>query len=95
RHRPDPRPRGPHRRRAVPAAPARRHPRDRLQAEASSSPRSTSPASTSILPDFDYIRDRVDDVVGIVLTHGHEDHIGAVPYLLRLRDDIPVIGSKL
>ena len=48
-----------------------------------------------ILPDFDYIRDRLDDVVGIVLTHGHEDHIGAVPYLLRLRKDIPLIGSRL
>ncbi len=47
------------------------------------------------LPDFGPIRDRLDDVVGIVLTHGHEDHIGGVPYLLRERGDIPVIGSKL
>src|SRR5690606_31210867 len=39
--------------------------------------------------------DRLDDVVGVVLTHGHEDHIGAVPYLLRLREDIPLYGSKL
>ncbi len=37
----------------------------------------------------------MDDVDGIVLTHGHEDHIGAVPYLLRLRKDIPLIGSQL
>ena len=58
-------------------------------------PEEHQPGVDLILPDFDYIRDRVDDVVGIVLTHGHEDHIGAVPYLLRLRDDIPVIGSKL
>ncbi|MDQ1547557.1 MAG: ribonuclease, partial [Actinomycetota bacterium] len=40
-------------------------------------------------------RDRLDDVLGIVLTHGHEDHIGAVPYLLKLRQDIPLIGSTL
>ncbi|MBB4734849.1 ribonuclease J [Micrococcus cohnii] len=58
-------------------------------------PEEHQPGVDLILPDFDYIRDRMDDVVGIVLTHGHEDHIGAVPYLLRLRDDIPLIGSKL
>jgi len=58
-------------------------------------PEETQPGVDLILPDFDYIRDRMDDVVGIVLTHGHEDHIGAVPYLLRLRKDIPLIGSKL
>jgi len=48
-----------------------------------------------ILPDFSYIRDRLDDVVGLFLTHGHEDHIGAVPYLLRERSDIPIYGSTL
>ena len=48
-----------------------------------------------ILPAFSYIRDRLDAVGAILLTHGHEDHIGAVPYLLRERADIPVIGSKL
>jgi ribonuclease J len=53
------------------------------------------PGVDLILPDFAPIRDRLDDVLGIVLTHGHEDHIGAVPYLLRLRDDIPLIGSAL
>ncbi|MGG8408214.1 DUF4240 domain-containing protein, partial [Streptomyces sp. 12297] len=37
----------------------------------------------------------LDDIEGIVLTHGHEDHIGAVPYLLREKPDIPLIGSKL
>ena len=53
------------------------------------------PGVDLILPDFEYIRDRLDDVDGIVLTHGHEDHIGAVPYLLRLKPDIPLIGSTL
>jgi ribonuclease J len=58
-------------------------------------PEDTQPGVDLILPDFDYVRDRLDDVEAIVLTHGHEDHIGAVPYLLRLREDIPLIGSKL
>ncbi|GAA2910062.1 ribonuclease J [Streptosporangium fragile] len=53
------------------------------------------PGIDLILPDFEYIRDRLDDVEAVVLTHGHEDHIGAVPYLLRERRDIPVVGSKL
>ncbi len=53
------------------------------------------PGVDLILPDFDYIRDRLEAVEAIVLTHGHEDHIGAVPYLLRERDDIPLVGSTL
>ena len=58
-------------------------------------PEETQPGVDLILPDFSSIRDRLDDVLGIVLTHGHEDHIGAVPYLLKLRQDIPLIGSTL
>ena len=58
-------------------------------------PEENQPGVDLILPDFSPIRQRLDDVVGIVLTHGHEDHIGAVPYLLRLRADIPLIGSSL
>ena len=58
-------------------------------------PEETQPGVDLILPDFSPIRDRLDDVLGIVLTHGHEDHIGAVPYLLKLRQDIPLIGSTL
>ena len=58
-------------------------------------PEEVQPGIDLILPDFDYIKDRLDDVVAIVLTHGHEDHIGAVPYLLRLNPDIPLIGSQL
>jgi ribonuclease J len=58
-------------------------------------PEETQPGIDVILPDFGYIRERMDDVLAIVLTHGHEDHIGGVPYLLRLREDIPIIGSAL
>ncbi|TAJ49010.1 MAG: ribonuclease J [Herbiconiux sp.] len=58
-------------------------------------PEETQPGVDLILPDFSVVRDRLEDIVGIVLTHGHEDHIGAVPYLLRLRQDIPLIGSAL
>jgi ribonuclease J len=58
-------------------------------------PEETQPGVDLILPDFSYIEDRLDDIVAVVLTHGHEDHIGAVPYLLRLRNDIPLVGSKL
>lgn len=58
-------------------------------------PEPDQPGVDLILPDFDYIRDRLDDIEAVVLTHAHEDHIGAVPYLLRERRDIPLVGSKL
>ena len=58
-------------------------------------PEEHHPGVDLILPDFGPVEDRLDDVVAIVLTHGHEDHIGAVPYLLRLKPDIPVVGSQL
>jgi len=58
-------------------------------------PEEHQPGVDLILPDFSPIRDRLDDVLAVVLTHGHEDHIGAVPYLLRMRQDIPIIGSTL
>ncbi len=58
-------------------------------------PEENQPGVDLILPDFSPIRDRLHDILGIVLTHGHEDHIGAVPYLLKLRQDIPLIGSTL
>ena len=58
-------------------------------------PEESQPGVDLILPDFDYIRDRLNDIEAIVLTHGHEDHIGAVPYLLRERQDISIIGSQL
>ena len=58
-------------------------------------PEERQPGVDLILPDIDYLRDRVEDIEAIVLTHGHEDHIGAVPYLLKLRPDIPLVGSRL
>jgi len=58
-------------------------------------PEETHPGVDLILPDIAPIRDRLDDVLAVVLTHGHEDHIGAVPYLLRLKPDIPLLGSQL
>ncbi len=58
-------------------------------------PEDTQPGVDLILPDFAYLADRLEDIEAIVLTHGHEDHIGAVPYLLRLRGDIPLVGSQL
>ncbi|RAJ63585.1 ribonuclease J [Streptomyces sp. Amel2xB2] len=58
-------------------------------------PEEEQPGVDLILPDFTSLRDRLDDIDGIVLTHGHEDHIGGVPFLLREKNDIPLIGSKL
>lgn len=58
-------------------------------------PEEHQPGVDVILPDFSWLRDRLDKVDAIVLTHGHEDHIGGVPYLLRERADIPVVGSRL
>lgn len=58
-------------------------------------PEPDQPGVDLILPDFDYIRGRLDDIDALVLTHAHEDHIGAVPYLLRERRDIPLVGSRL
>jgi ribonuclease J len=52
------------------------------------------PGVDLILPDFSSILDRLADVQAIVLTHGHEDHIGAVPYLLAHKSDIPLVGSQ-
>ena len=53
------------------------------------------PGVDLILPGLHLVADRLDDVRALVLTHGHEDHIGAVPYLLRRRPDIPVLASRL
>ena len=58
-------------------------------------PEEEQPGVDLILPDFSYIKDKLDQIDALVLTHGHEDHIGGVPYLLKMRPDIPLIGSKL
>lgn len=58
-------------------------------------PEEAQPGVDLILPGLDFLSERLDDIVALALTHGHEDHIGAVPYLLRCRCDIPVYGSRL
>lgn len=57
-------------------------------------PEDEQPGVDLILPDFGPIEERLDDIDGVVLTHGHEDHIGALPFLLRLRPETPVYGSR-
>ena len=49
-----------------------------------------------VLPDFSYLRERVEDIEAIVITHGHEDHLGALPWVLReLGQQPPVYGGRL
>ena len=57
-------------------------------------PTHDEPGVDLILPDLRLIENRLDDVEALLLTHAHEDHIGAIPFLLKLRPDIPVVGSK-
>ncbi|AHW63996.1 ribonuclease J [Corynebacterium glyciniphilum] len=57
-------------------------------------PSSGEPGVDLILPDFSYLDDKWDRVEALVVTHGHEDHIGAIPWLLKQRADIPIIGSR-
>ena len=52
------------------------------------------PGIDLVLPDFSYLREQRDELRGIVLTHAHEDHVGALPYLLR-EFDVPVYGTTL
>lgn len=57
-------------------------------------PNHDEPGVDLILPDLRHVENRLDDVDALVVTHGHEDHIGAIPFLLKLRSDIPIVGSK-
>ncbi len=57
--------------------------------------KTNSPGVDITLPDWSHYLNRLDDIDAVVLTHGHEDHIGALPYLLRQRSDIPIYGSRL
>lgn len=58
-------------------------------------PEDHHPGVDLILPTLGHVTDRMNDIDALVLTHGHEDHIGAVPYLLRHRSDVPIYGSEL
>ncbi len=52
------------------------------------------PGIDLVLPDFSYLREHRNELKGIILTHGHEDHVGALPYILR-EFNVPVYGTKL
>lgn len=57
-------------------------------------PSSGEPGVDLILPDFSYLEGKWDRVEALVITHGHEDHIGAIPWLLKQRADIPIVASR-
>lgn len=58
-------------------------------------PAESQPGIDLILPDFTYLEARWNDIEGIFLTHGHEDHIGAIPFLLKNKNDIPIYATEL
>ena len=57
-------------------------------------PNSGEPGVDLVLPDFGPIENKLDKIEALIVTHGHEDHIGAIPWLLKLRPDIPIYSSR-
>ncbi len=57
-------------------------------------PNHDEPGVDLILPDIRHVENRLEEIEAVVITHAHEDHIGAIPHLLKLRRDIPIVGSK-
>jgi ribonuclease J len=55
-------------------------------------PNHDEPGVDLILPDIRHVENRLDEIEAVVITHAHEDHIGAIPHLLKLRRDIPIVG---